>query len=178
MFDFANKWKPIFGMMEHYDGFSVLNVVDDEFVHSSFNLAMEDLKTRASYVWWKAKDQRAVNDYSIGMWSWYVHRSSTEKRGTPEDKVSLPAPTALNKAHKSKRTFVIHGDARVDGRIRVNKVPRKMIIRLFGLGDFFGLRDFWSYVPLLVAKLDLVLIGICRRESDEKERYIIFKYFL
>ena len=31
MFDYANKWKPIFGMMEQYNGFSVLNVVDNEF---------------------------------------------------------------------------------------------------------------------------------------------------
>jgi hypothetical protein len=30
---------------------------------------------------------------------------------------------------KSKRMFIIHGDARVDGRIRVNKVPRRMAIR-------------------------------------------------
>ena len=58
-----------------------------------------------------------------------VQRISIEKWGTPEDKASLPAPTARNKAHKSQRTFVIHGDARVDGRIRVNKVPWKMIIR-------------------------------------------------
>ena len=27
------------------------------------------------------------------------------------------------------RTFVFHGDAWVDGRIRVNKVPRKMFAR-------------------------------------------------
>ncbi len=32
MFDYANKWKPIFGMMEQYDGFSVPSVIDDEFV--------------------------------------------------------------------------------------------------------------------------------------------------
>jgi hypothetical protein len=32
MFDFANKWEPILGMMEQYDGFSVPNVVNDEFV--------------------------------------------------------------------------------------------------------------------------------------------------
>ena len=41
----------------------------------------------------------------------------------------LPAPTACNKAHKAKRTFVIHGDARADGRVRVNKVLRKMVVR-------------------------------------------------
>ena len=41
MFDYANKWMPIFGMMEQYGGFSVRNVVDDEFVHSLFNLAAE-----------------------------------------------------------------------------------------------------------------------------------------
>ena len=50
MFDFANKWKPIFGMMELYDGFLVLDVVDDEFVHASFDLVMEYLKTRALYI--------------------------------------------------------------------------------------------------------------------------------
>ena len=38
MFDFANKWKPIFGMMEQYDGFLMLDAVDDEFVCSSFDL--------------------------------------------------------------------------------------------------------------------------------------------
>jgi len=41
MFDFAYKWKPIFGMMELYDGFLVPDVVDDEFVCSSFYLATE-----------------------------------------------------------------------------------------------------------------------------------------
>ena len=76
MFDYANKWKPIFGMMEQHDGFSVLSVIDDEFVHSSFDLATEYLKIQASYIWRKAKDDRVVNDYSIGTWSWYVQRSS------------------------------------------------------------------------------------------------------
>ena len=75
MFDYANKWKPIFGMMEQYDGFSIPIVVDDEFVRSSFDLATEYLKTRASYIWRKAKDDRVVNDYSIGTWSQYVQRS-------------------------------------------------------------------------------------------------------
>ena len=129
MFDYANKWKPIFGMMEQHDGFSVPSVIDDEFVRSSFDLATEYLKIRASYIWRKAKDDRVVNDYSIGTWSRYVQRSSIEKWGTPEDKALLPAPTAHNKAHKAKRTFVIHGDARADGRVRVNKVPRETVVR-------------------------------------------------
>ena len=94
-----------------------------------FDLVTEYLKTRASYIWWKAKDQRVVNDYSIGTWSWYIQRSSIEKWGTDADKVLLPAPTAHNKAHKTMRTFVFHRDAPVDGRIRVNKVPRKMVAR-------------------------------------------------
>jgi hypothetical protein len=46
MFDFANDWRPIFGMMEQYDGFLVPGVVDDEFVCSSFDLVTEYLKTR------------------------------------------------------------------------------------------------------------------------------------
>jgi hypothetical protein len=75
MFDFANKWKPIFGMMEHYDRFLVPHVVVDEFVRSSFYLAMEYLKIQTSYIWWKAKDQRTINDYSISTWSWYVQKS-------------------------------------------------------------------------------------------------------
>ena len=116
-------------MMEQYDGFSVPNVVDDEFVSSSFDLATEYLKTRAMYVWWKAKDHRTVYDYSIGTWSRYVQRSLIEKWGNPEDTASLPAPTAHNKAHRSKGIVVIHGDARVDGRIRVNKLPSKTVIR-------------------------------------------------
>ena len=56
-------------------------------------------------------------------------RSSIEKWGTEADKALLPARTACNKAHKAKRTFVIHGDARADGRVRVNKVPRKTVVR-------------------------------------------------
>ena len=110
-------------MMEQYDGFLLPDVVDDEFVHSSFDLDTKYLKTRASYIWRKAKDQQVVNDYSTGTGSRYVQRSSIEKLGTSEDKALLPAPTACNKAHKAKRTFVIHGDARADGRVRVNKVP-------------------------------------------------------
>ena len=76
MFDFAYKWKPIYGMMEQYHGFLVPDVVDDEFVCSSFDLVKEYLKTGASYICWKAKDQRVLNDYSISTWSWYVQRSS------------------------------------------------------------------------------------------------------
>ena len=127
IFDYANKWKPIFGMMEQYNGFSVPNVVVDEFVRSSFNLTTEHLKTWALYIWQKAKDDRVMNDQSIGTWSWYVQRrSSIEKWGTLEDKASLPA--AHYKAHKAKRIF-FHGDAQADGRIRVNKVPWKMATR-------------------------------------------------
>ena len=81
------------------------------------------------YIWQKVKDVRVANDYSIGTWSWHVQRSSIEKWGTPEDKSSLPAPTACNKTHKARRTFVIHGDARSDGKIRVNKVPGKLATR-------------------------------------------------
>jgi hypothetical protein len=81
MFDFAYKWKPIFGMIEQYDGISVPDIVDDEFVHSSFDLAMEYLKMWASCIWQKAKIPRFVNDYSIGTWSQYVQRSSIENSG-------------------------------------------------------------------------------------------------
>ncbi len=65
------------------------------------------------------KDARVVNDYSNVTWSWFVQRSSIEKWGIPEDMASLPAPTAYNETHKAKRTFVIHGDAWVDGRVRL-----------------------------------------------------------
>jgi hypothetical protein len=59
-------------MIEHYDDFLVPDVVDDEFVCSSFDLAMQYLKTQTSCTWHKAKDQRTVNDYSICTWSRYV----------------------------------------------------------------------------------------------------------
>ena len=65
----------------------------------------------------------------LGAWSLYVQRSSIQKWGTDADKAFLPAPIAHHKAHKTMRTFVIHGDAWVDGRIRVNKVPRKTVAR-------------------------------------------------
>ncbi len=41
-------WKPTFSMMEQYDGFSVMDLVDDEFVHSSFYMATEYFKSHAS----------------------------------------------------------------------------------------------------------------------------------
>jgi hypothetical protein len=55
--------------------------------------------------------------------------SSIEKWGTDADKALLPAPTARNKAQKTMRTFVIHGDPQVDGRFSANKVPRKTLAR-------------------------------------------------
>jgi hypothetical protein len=57
-------------------------------------LATEYLKTWASYIWQKVKDDWVANDYVIDTWSLYAQRSSIEKWGTPEDKASLPAPTA------------------------------------------------------------------------------------
>ena len=86
-------------MMEQYDGLSLPDVVDDEFVRCSFDLSTDYLKILASYFWQKAKDQQAVNDYCIGTWSRYVQRSSIEKWGTEADKALLPAPTAQNQAH-------------------------------------------------------------------------------
>ena len=50
-----------------------------------------------------------MNDYSIGHWRQYVQRGSIEKWGTDADKALLLAPTACNKAHKTKWTFVIMG---------------------------------------------------------------------
>ena len=100
-------------MMEQYNDFSVPNLVDDEFVCSSYDFAMECIKTHAPYIWWKEKDQRAVNDHSIGTWSWYVQRRSTTRK----------------KAHKTQQTFLIHGDFWVDERIRMNEVPWKMFTR-------------------------------------------------
>ena len=108
-------------MMEQHDGFLLPDVVDDEFVCCSFNLLTDYLKI-ASYIWWKAKDQQVVNDYSIGTWSRYVQRSSIEKWGTEEDKAFLPVPTARNQAHKMLRSFVINKEGRANGRRRLNKV--------------------------------------------------------
>ena len=114
-FDFSNKWSLIFSMMELYYDFLLPDVVDDEFVCCSFDLSTDYLKIRASYIWRKAKDQRAVNDYCIGTWSQYVQRSSIEKWGTEEDKALLPALTAWNQTHKTLRTFVINWEG---GQIR------------------------------------------------------------
>ena len=67
-----------------------------------------------------------MRSYSIGTWSRKVARSEIEKHGTVNDNSNsnLPAKTRRNKEHSRKRTFIIVGDARRDGRIRVNKVPR------------------------------------------------------
>ena len=74
------------------------------------------------------------------------------------------------------RSFTGHGTGhRKGGR---GPVRNNINMLFFGLRDFLDLEICWSYIPLLVAKLDLVLIGIRRGESDKKERYIVFKYFL
>ncbi len=78
LFGFANKWRPIFTMMEQYDVFLLPDVVDDEFVHVLFDLATDYLKIWASYICRMVKDQRAVNNYSIDTRSWYVQRSPME----------------------------------------------------------------------------------------------------
>ena len=72
MFDFANKWQPIFTMMEQYDGFLLPDVVDDELFMFQFDLVTDYLKIWTSYIWRMVKDQRVVNDYSIGTRSWHV----------------------------------------------------------------------------------------------------------
>ena len=105
------------------------DVVDDEFVCCSFDLVTEYLKIRVSYIWGKAKDQRAVNDFSIGTWSRYVQRSSIEKWGTEVDKALLPALTSQNQAHKTLRTFVINQEDWADERRGVNKVAWKTNVR-------------------------------------------------
>ena len=128
MFDFANKWKPIFSMLEQYDGFLLPGVIDDELVSSLFDFAREYIKTCVLYIWQKEKNQRVVNDFSIGTWSWHVQKSSIEKWGTPANKALLPALTAWSKG-KSWQTFVIPGDSWVHGRIRMNKLPQKMFAR-------------------------------------------------
>jgi hypothetical protein len=50
-----------------------------------------------------------VNDYSNGTWSRYVQRSSIEKWGTPEDKASLPAPTAVIRHTKVREPLLFMG---------------------------------------------------------------------
>jgi hypothetical protein len=100
-------------------------VVDEDFVQSSFRDATEQLKQRASYIWRNAKDERDLTNLSIGTWARRTTRSEILKHGTQEDKARLPAATARNKTDTRKRTFTIYGDARADGRIRVNKVARR-----------------------------------------------------
>ena len=111
-------------MMEECPGLEIPQIADETFVYTSFEMATEYLKTRASYIWETAKDERAVRAYSIGTWSRKVARSEIEKHGTMNDFGRLPPKTGRNKEHSRKRTFTIVGDARADGRIRVRKVPR------------------------------------------------------
>lgn len=87
-------------MTEQCNCFSVTDLVYDEFVHSSCDLVMVYLKIHALYFWLQAKDQNAMNDYSIKTWNWYVKRSSIKKWGTSGDKALLSAPTAQIKAHE------------------------------------------------------------------------------
>jgi hypothetical protein len=112
---FKLYWKPIFSMME-----SCIDIpseaVDEAFVQSSYRLATEYLKQRVSYVWEMAKDERALDSWTLGTWSKRVGRSQIEKLGTAADKAKLPPATERNKPHQKKRsftqsqtTFVVHG---------------------------------------------------------------------
>lgn len=122
---FKLKWKPVFNMMEMCPDLDIPAKVDEAFVQSSFRKATEYLKTRVSYVWLKAKDERALAKLSIASWSKKCQRSEIIKCGTDEDKAKLPAATSRNQTDKRKRSFTIYGDARGDGRIRPNKVARR-----------------------------------------------------
>ena len=122
--EFTTKWKPIFKLMEQCPGLEVPAQVNESFVQSSFIAATEFLKTRVGYVWRRAKDVGMLSDYAIGTWSKYVQRSEIEKHGTVHDKANLPQATARNQADKRRRVFTIVGDARPNGRIRLNKVAR------------------------------------------------------
>ena len=43
------------------------------------------------------------------------------------DRAEIPGATTWNQPHKTKRTFVVHGNVSVDGRIqRLNKTPRRL----------------------------------------------------
>ena len=79
--------------------FLVPDIVNDEFVCSSFDLLMDYLKTLTLFLWQKDKDHRVANDYSISTWSHYGQRTSTKKWGTDTDNALLPAPITWNKAH-------------------------------------------------------------------------------
>jgi hypothetical protein len=75
-----------------------------------------------------SKDERALDSGTLGTWSKRVSQSQIEKLGTAADKAKLPPATSRNKPHQKKRsfkqsqtTFVVHGDACTDGRIKVNK---------------------------------------------------------
>jgi hypothetical protein len=122
---FKLKWKPVFNVMEMCPDLDIPAKVDEAFVQSSFRKATEYLKTRVSYVWLKAKDERALAKLSIASWSKKCQRSEIIKCGTDEDKAKLPAATSRNQTDKRKRSFTIYGDARGDGRIRPNKVARR-----------------------------------------------------
>jgi hypothetical protein len=124
--ELATKWKPIFRLMEQCPAFEIPEQVEESFVLSSFLQANEFLKSRACYIFDKT-DERVLSTWSIGTWSRKVQRSEIERRGTAADKAMLPGATARNQPHKTKRSFVVHGDARADGRIRrLNKTPRRI----------------------------------------------------
>ena len=112
--------------MEQCPAFEIPERVEEFFVLSSFLQATEFLKSRAGYIFDKT-DERVLSTWSIGTWSRKVQRSEIERRGTAADKAMLPGATARNQPHKTKRTFVVHGDASADGRIRrLNKTPRRL----------------------------------------------------
>ena len=138
--DFTTKWKPIFRLMEQCPMFEISQQVDESFVQSSFLQATEFLKSRAGYIWEK-RDDRVLSTWSIGTWSRNIQRSMIEKYGTVADKAVLPVATARNQPDKGKRTFVLYGDARADGRVRrPNKTPRRQAIeeRRETVADAFG----------------------------------------
>ena len=111
--EFTTKWKPIFKLMEQYDGFEASSEGGEAFVQSSFVNATEYLKTRVGYVWSRVKDDRILSGYKVETWSRYVQRSGIEKHGTVQDKASLPPATARNQSDKRKRAFTVIGDRRV-----------------------------------------------------------------
>ncbi|KAL7538044.1 hypothetical protein ACHAXR_008244 [Thalassiosira sp. AJA248-18] len=102
--DLKLNWRPIFTKMMEAPGLSIptkQSHIDEAFVQSSYAMATEYLKSRFSYIF-EAEDG-LVNSYTIGTWSYKIKPSEVVKHGTQADIDKLPAPTAKNQQHKTKR---------------------------------------------------------------------------
>jgi hypothetical protein len=121
---FKLEWRPVLQMMEGAPGMVNWNEMDPKVVRDMmddgttlkryYELGLDHVKTKASYIWQLPKCHRMrngpVEDWCLSTWSRHIQYSNILKNGTEADKKALGAPTKFNRTHSVTRKKRRKGD--------------------------------------------------------------------